>query len=379
MGSKRQRKTRRQEPLERSIQRDTHVMEDEQKRRKKQERREQQVEETLGERDMLNIKRLAKELNDEEGVDIDDEGYASKDESEDYDFDDTEAPEPGKKLDLGALVGAKLEEADVAMDIGTVSETVRELYIDLGRNVLAKYRSGKLPQAFHVLPQAKQWAELLTYTNPDGWSAQATCAVTSKLVSNLSDSHEGLRAFLREILLAKCISDINENKKLNHHYYQALRKALYKPKSFFRGVYLPLAMEEGNKKVALIIGSVVSNFSIPAKYSEAAMLALCNMNPNTTTVLLLRMLLQKRYALSPRTIAALVQYFGAAGDDRQPLVWQKSLLLFVQTSVGRMTEEQKRAVISTADRHKHGAITPLVKSTLSKTGAEMAEGEVDDL
>jgi len=42
------------------------------------------------------------------------------------------------------------------------------------------------------------------------------------------------------ILLPRVIDDINENKALNYHLYQALRKALYKPAAFYKGVLLPL-------------------------------------------------------------------------------------------------------------------------------------------
>ena len=35
--------------------------------------------------------------------------------------------------------------------------------------------------------------------------------------------------------------DISKNKKLNYHYYYALKKALYKPAAWFKGILFPLA------------------------------------------------------------------------------------------------------------------------------------------
>ena len=46
--------------------------------------------------------------------------------------------------------------------------------------------------------------------------------------------------FFNLILLPRVVDDINENKALNYHLYQALRKALYKPAAFYKGVLLPL-------------------------------------------------------------------------------------------------------------------------------------------
>ena len=48
------------------------------------------------------------------------------------------------------------------------------------------------------------------------------------------------RRFFNLILMPRVVDDINENKALNYHLYQALRKALYKPAAFYKGVLLPL-------------------------------------------------------------------------------------------------------------------------------------------
>lgn len=42
------------------------------------------------------------------------------------------------------------------------------------------------------------------------------------------------------ILLPRVTENIAEYKKLNYHLYQALRKSLFRPEAFFRGILLPL-------------------------------------------------------------------------------------------------------------------------------------------
>lgn len=46
--------------------------------------------------------------------------------------------------------------------------------------------------------------------------------------------------FLGVVLLEAIREDIHQNKKLNVHYYAALKKSLYKPGAFFKGIIFPL-------------------------------------------------------------------------------------------------------------------------------------------
>lgn len=46
--------------------------------------------------------------------------------------------------------------------------------------------------------------------------------------------------FLSVVLLDAVREDIQENKRLNVQYYEALKRALYKPGAFFKGVLFPM-------------------------------------------------------------------------------------------------------------------------------------------
>ena len=37
--------------------------------------------------------------------------------------------------------------------------------------ILAKYRAGKLPKAFKIIPTLRNWEEVLFVTDPDSWTA----------------------------------------------------------------------------------------------------------------------------------------------------------------------------------------------------------------
>jgi len=58
------------------------------------------------------------------------------------------------------------------------------------------------------------------------------------------------------ILLDKVRDDIAENKKLNYHLYMALKKALYKPGAFFKGLLFPLCQVLYPSHLRELIGRV---------------------------------------------------------------------------------------------------------------------------
>jgi len=159
-------------------------------------------------------------------------------------------------------------------------------------------------------------ALIIPLTNPDKWTPNSIYAATRLFISSKSAVSEG---FLRTILLERVREDITENKKLNIHLYNSIKKALYKPKEFFRGFLFPLVSSGTcTLREAAIISSALSRVSIPVLHSAYALARLCEiaaeqMSINTeaggATNVFLKTLLEKRYALPYQTIDALVFHF----------------------------------------------------------------------
>lgn len=115
---------------------------------------------------------------------------------------------------------------------------VIEVYSKVGF-LLSRYKSGPLPKALKILPSLPHWAQLLALTKPTEWTPHATFACTKIFVSNLKPTE--VRVFLEGVLLDKCREDMRMNNgKLNVHLYEALKKGLYKPAAFFKGILFPL-------------------------------------------------------------------------------------------------------------------------------------------
>lgn len=50
------------------------------------------------------------------------------------------------------------------------------------RDVLKKYRSGKLPKAFKMIPNLQNWEQILYLTEPTTWSAAAMYQVQNLIL-----------------------------------------------------------------------------------------------------------------------------------------------------------------------------------------------------
>ena len=197
--------------------------------------------------------------------------------------------------------------------------------------LLSRYKSGKLPKAFKIIPSLANWEELLYLTQPESWSPHATYEATRMFVSNLKQ--EQVQRFLSLVLLDRVRDDITENKKLNYHLYMAIKKALYKPAAFFKGFLFPLC-ESGTctLKEAAIIGSALTKVSIAVLHSSAAILRLSQMDYTGPNSLFIRILLDKKYALPYKVIDGLVEHFQRFRNDTRemPVLWHQSLLVFAQ-------------------------------------------------
>lgn len=176
------------------------------------------------------------------------------------------------------------------------------------RDVLSKYRSGKLPKAFKIVSSLRNWEQILYITDPPRWSAAAMYQATRIFASNLKEKMA--QRFYNLILLPRIRDDLAEYKRLNFHLYQALRKALFKPAGFMKGILLPL-LESGTctLREAVIIGSVIAKNSIPILHSSAAILKIAEMDYTGANSIFLRIFLDKKYALPYRVIDAVVFHF----------------------------------------------------------------------
>ncbi|XP_077990316.1 bystin-like [Glandiceps talaboti] len=298
-------------------------------------------------------------------------------------FMDTNAP---ARRTLADIIMEKLREkqtevatqmSDTSFPMQQLDDRVIKVYKGVGQ-VLAKYRSGQLPKAFKIIPNLRNWEQILYITEPDTWSAAAMYQATRIFSSNLNAKMA--QRFFNLVLFPRIRDDIVEYKKLNFHLYMALKKSLFKPAAFFKGIILPLC-ECGNctLREAVIIGSIITKSSIPVLHASAALLKIAEMDYNGANSIFIRLILDKKYALPFRVVDAVVFHFLRFLHDKRtlPVLWHQSLLTFVQRYKEDISSEQKEALLDLLRNQTHGQITPEIRRELQHS--KCRDEETDEL
>ncbi|POR37940.1 Uncharacterized protein TPAR_01862 [Tolypocladium paradoxum] len=309
--------------------------------------------------------------------------------------------EQGDSVNLADLILEKIaaqeaaearKEAGLPVDEYELPLKVVEAYTKIG-HILSRYKSGPLPKPLKILPTIPHWEEILEITKPESWTPNACYQATKIFVSHKPFV---VQRFLEMVVLEKVREDIYENKKLNVHLFNSLKKALYKPAAFFKGFLFPLVGSGTcTLREAHIISAVLARISIPVLHSAAAIKGLCDIAAQEAsqgsegggaTNIFIKTLLEKKYALPYQVIDALVFHFlrfrsvnpasvqqgdamtgvYAEGDAKTklPVIWHQSLLAFAQRYKGDVTEDQREALLDLLLSHGHSAIGPEVRREL---------------
>ncbi|KAI6128421.1 Bystin-domain-containing protein [Pisolithus croceorrhizus] len=242
------------------------------------------------------------------------------------------------------------------------------------------YKSGPLPKLFKVIPTLPAWARILALTKPEDWSPHACRAATRIFVSTMKPPQAQL--FLSVVLLDAIREDIQSNKKLNVQYYEALKRALYKPGAFFKGIVFPMLENGCTLKEAAVVASVVAKKKVPVLHSAAALLRIAQMDYAGPNSLFIRVLVDKKYQLPYKVVDALVFHFirlsntykaRSRGDsEKLPVLWHQSLLAFCQRYSPDLTPDQKDALLDVVRANPHAQISPEVRRELVNS---VARGE----
>ncbi|OII71520.1 bystin family protein [Cryptosporidium andersoni] len=306
-------------------------------------------------------------------------------------------------LDLVSAVLSKLKEkeqregelqkkADLSVDL---PEKVIKVYSLIGE-WLSQYKSGKLPKALIVIPRLVNWEEILHLTNPSNWTPNAMHEVIRIFCSSLNPNEA--QKFYYSILYPTIRNDISQNYgKLNYHYYQALKKAIFKPCAWFKGILLPLAQDQTcTVKEAIIIGSILSKVSVPVLHAAAALIKLSQIKPwNSCQTHFMMILLNKRYAMPRKVIDELVLQFdkfntknfdtnidysieqlylhsninlnsiNKSSNTILPVIWHKTLLTFVQRYKYEFSPSQTSKIQNLVKSQYHYIISPEIVRELS--------------
>jgi essential nuclear protein 1 len=292
------------------------------------------------------------EIENENELFYNTEGYEEVNEEEWGDVDATS--HSTNTMTLSNLLLQKMNEVEEKKLDPRIEHTYRLL-----GDILQKYTSGRLPKAFNILPVTENWEDLIELTQPNNWSPQAMYEGTVMFCSNLNAMLA--EKFYAKVLLPAVRSDIKKNGKLNIHFYKCLKKAIFKPSAFFKGIIIPLS-DSTSAKEASIIGSIVKKCSIPVTHSSACIMKLidkCSNKLSMGALFFMKMLLLKKYALPTPVKEALVKFFVKFNDYTTvlPVLWHQTLLIFVQIYKLDLTDEEKGNLKLLVNKQNHHLIT----------------------
>eukprot|EP00924_Labyrinthula_sp_SR-Ha-C_P014516 maker-scaffold_34-snap-gene-0.4-mRNA-1 protein AED:0.02 eAED:0.02 QI:89/1/1/1/1/1/2/196/447 len=252
---------------------------------------------------------------------------------------------------------------------------VVEVYEAVGV-LMTRYRSGKVPKALKVIPQLSNWEEILFIARVEDFSPQSVFVLTRLFTSNVGE--KAAQRYFSNILYPRIREDIHENKKLNFHLYNALKKALFKPAAFFKGIVVPAILDQTTTaREAVVMASILQNRSIPMLHSAAAMIKITqvmsiqNFGPG---LIFLKVLVNKKYSLPLKVIDALAKYFGKFvkldpnDSGTLPVIWHQTLLAFVQRYKLNLSQDNRKCIKSVIKIHSHHQITEEIRRELSVAG-----------
>ncbi|XP_062184730.1 bystin-like isoform X2 [Phragmites australis] len=276
------------------------------------------------------------------------------------------------ELTLGDIILQKIREKDAEVSTDgrprvKLDNSIVELYKEVGK-FLSRYTSGKIPKAFKRIPSLECWADVLQLTEPENWSPNAVYQATRLFSSNMNTKNA--ERFYEAILLPRVRNDIRQNKRLHFALYQSLKKSLYKPAAFNKGILLPLCRgRDCTLREAVIIGSIIQKVSIPFLHASVALVKLAEMEYCGTTSYFIKLFLDKKYALPYRALDAVLAHFMRFLDDGRimPVIWHQSLLAFVERYKNELEKKDKEKLARLLDHQKHYLVTPEIRRELQSS------------
>eukprot|EP01012_Entosiphon_sulcatum_P056443 TRINITY_DN80109_c0_g1_i1.p1 TRINITY_DN80109_c0_g1~~TRINITY_DN80109_c0_g1_i1.p1 ORF type:complete len:432 (+),score=115.41 TRINITY_DN80109_c0_g1_i1:29-1297(+) len=250
--------------------------------------------------------------------------------------------------------------------IENLDPQVVQVYRQVGQ-LLATYKSGRLPKAIKIIPMLKNWEDLLLLTQPETWTPNAAYEVTRVFSSALNATM--CQRFLNGVLLPSIREWLKENKKLNPHYWMAMKKALRcKPQAFFKGFVLPLLDDGCGLQEALVVGSFLKQQKVPVLHGCVGLMKMASMPfTNGAATLFIRLLLQKQWSLPLKVIDGLVQHFARflRVEGPLPVLWHQALLAFVAHYKANLTLEQAQVLRQVCDKHSHILVSSDIRRELA--------------
>ena len=154
-------------------------------------------------------------------------------------------------------------------------------------------------------------------------------------------------SFYKYYLLPRCMDDIMEYRKLNVHLFSALKKAVYKPEAFVKGIVLPWCQSDAfTMTAAHVLRAVLASIKVPVVHAATAVVKLARLPICGPLSYVLAGLLKKRYSLPALAINALIRHFGSYdAEEPMELSLNGCIAVLVEFYHHELSDEQRKSLI----------------------------------
>ncbi|CAO3662776.1 unnamed protein product [Rhizopus stolonifer] len=232
-----------------------------------------------------------------------------------------------------------LQNGTEDVPISASNPKVADMYKRLG-GFLSRYKSGKLPRSFKIIPMLKNWDEIILLTNSQSWTPQAMYEA-SKMFMSIHRAH--LQEFIQYVLLPYTRKRIAKNNDYHLEYplFLALQVVLLKSRAFTLGCLLPLCQSnEFTWMEASVLGCITA---LHTKLKPAPILwSLMTLPFSIPTTLFILVALERKKKLPLSFYSPLAHYFIRAGEvARQlPFIWYQTAYAFVKYCGNELNKNQ---------------------------------------
>jgi essential nuclear protein 1 len=215
---------------------------------------------------------------------------------------------------------------------------------------LRVYRSGKLPKILRILPNLKNFEEILWLTRPDIWSEQAIVVLTRFFQPKLDKNQ--LSRYYSLVLAPRFQESIFKPKSYSVHIEKAIKISIKCPSIFFSSIILPMCESDRcSNKEGVVISSIIWKYKFPRSVIMSALIRLTKDPITSAKCMLLRVIISKNYLISLRIIDLLIDFFSLNIKKTSPH-YKNLLLVFLRNYFDSLSNEDKKKVFKLKTKTK---------------------------
>ncbi|KER27161.1 hypothetical protein T265_13857, partial [Opisthorchis viverrini] len=180
--------------------------------------------------------------------------------------------------------------------------------------------------------------------------------------------------FYENYLLPKVKQDIEENRRLSVHMFEALIASMFRAEEFVSGVFLPWIQSDMSKTEGVILAHLIKKATLKSRFAAVALALTLEEDFSIPRSLVIEALLSKRYNMPEAALSRVIQYFLSfdkdctayySDENRMPVTWFRTLLLFLEFYRHCVRPDDRTSLIKLCRRHEHPQVTAEIRALLS--------------